>query len=94
MKAAKYYARGDLRVVDVPKPEPNEREALVAVEWCGICGSDLHEYEYGEPVCRLSPSSFGLTFQDPSAYLHLSDLIQRPEAIYPLPWVTSSQVAS
>jgi threonine dehydrogenase-like Zn-dependent dehydrogenase len=48
MKAAQFFARGDLRVVNVPKPEPKEHEALVAIEWCGICGSDLHEYEYGK----------------------------------------------
>ena len=48
MKATQFFARGDIRVVDVPKPEPKEHQALVAVEWCGICGSDLHEYEYGE----------------------------------------------
>ncbi|KAF2825453.1 GroES-like protein [Ophiobolus disseminans] len=47
MKAAQFFARGDIRVVDVPKPEPGEHEALVAIEWGGICGSDLHEYEYG-----------------------------------------------
>jgi threonine dehydrogenase-like Zn-dependent dehydrogenase len=48
MKAAQFFAKGDLRIVDVPKPEPKENEALVAIEWCGICGSDLHEYQYGE----------------------------------------------
>jgi hypothetical protein len=48
MKAVQFFAQGDLRVVDVPKPEPKENEALVAIEWCGICGSDLHEYEYGK----------------------------------------------
>ncbi|KAH7069724.1 chaperonin 10-like protein [Paraphoma chrysanthemicola] len=47
MKAVQFYASRDLRVVDVPKPEPQGHEALVAVEWCGICGSDLHEYEHG-----------------------------------------------
>lgn len=47
MKAAQFFARGDIRVVDVPTPERKEHEALVAIEWCGICGSDLHEYEHG-----------------------------------------------
>lgn len=27
---------------DVPQPEPGEREVLVAVKACGICGSDIH----------------------------------------------------
>jgi threonine dehydrogenase-like Zn-dependent dehydrogenase len=48
MKAAQFFARGDIRIVDVPKPEPKEDEALVVIECCGICGSDLSEYQYGE----------------------------------------------
>jgi threonine dehydrogenase-like Zn-dependent dehydrogenase len=47
MKAAQFFGRGDLRVVDVPKPESKENEAIVNIEWCGICGSDLHEYIAG-----------------------------------------------
>ncbi|KAF1997283.1 threonine dehydrogenase [Amniculicola lignicola CBS 123094] len=47
MKAAQFFGSRDIRVVDVPKPEPKENEALVAIEWCGICGSDLHEYLIG-----------------------------------------------
>jgi threonine dehydrogenase-like Zn-dependent dehydrogenase len=48
MKAAQFFAREDIRIVDVPKPESTKHEVLIAVEWCGICGSDLHEYEYGK----------------------------------------------
>lgn len=47
MKAAQFFGQRDIRVVDVAKPEPKEDEALVAIEWCGICGSDLHEYLHG-----------------------------------------------
>ncbi|KAF2463060.1 threonine dehydrogenase [Lindgomyces ingoldianus] len=47
MKAAQFFGARDVRVQDVPKPEPKENEALVAIEWCGICGSDLHEYLLG-----------------------------------------------
>lgn len=47
MKAAQFFGNRDLRVTDVPKPEPKDNEALVAIEWCGICGSDLHEYLIG-----------------------------------------------
>ena len=48
MKAAQYFGQKDIRVVDVPAPKPAEHEALIAVEWCGICGSDLHEYLHGK----------------------------------------------
>lgn len=47
MRAAQYYGRRDIRVLDVPIPEPGPGECLVEIEWCGICGSDLHEYVAG-----------------------------------------------
>lgn len=47
MKAAQYYGVGDVRVVDVPEPSAKDHEALIAVEWAGICGSDMHEYTHG-----------------------------------------------
>jgi threonine dehydrogenase-like Zn-dependent dehydrogenase len=48
MKAAQFYAAHDVRVMEVPEPEPKEDEVIVDVEWCGLCGSDLHEYMNGE----------------------------------------------
>jgi threonine dehydrogenase-like Zn-dependent dehydrogenase len=48
MKAAQFFGKRDIRVVDVPTPVPKENEALVAIEWAGICGSDLHEYIMGK----------------------------------------------
>lgn len=48
MKAAVWYAAHDVRVTDVPDPEsPGVGEVTVQVEWCGICGSDFHEYLHG-----------------------------------------------
>ncbi|KAH8809290.1 threonine dehydrogenase [Xylogone sp. PMI_703] len=47
MKAARFYGARDIRVEDVGIPVGNDEKALVAVEWCGICGSDLHEYAIG-----------------------------------------------
>jgi len=32
----------ELRVEDIPEPAPGEGQVLLAVERCGICGSDLH----------------------------------------------------
>jgi (R,R)-butanediol dehydrogenase/meso-butanediol dehydrogenase/diacetyl reductase len=42
MKAARFYGPGDIRIDDIP--EPKTRPGTVEVEWCGICGTDLHEY--------------------------------------------------
>jgi (R,R)-butanediol dehydrogenase/meso-butanediol dehydrogenase/diacetyl reductase len=42
MPAAVYKAAGELAVEQVPVPELGADDVLVAVELCGICGSDLH----------------------------------------------------
>lgn len=57
MKAAQFFGRRDLRVIDVPKPEAKDNEAIVNIEWCGICGSDLHEYIAGSTITFLARSS-------------------------------------
>jgi (R,R)-butanediol dehydrogenase/meso-butanediol dehydrogenase/diacetyl reductase len=36
-----------LCIEDVPPQQPKGSEVLIAIEWCGICGSDLHEYLHG-----------------------------------------------
>ncbi len=41
MKAAVLHAPGDLRVEQVPVPEPGLGAALVRVAACGVCGSDV-----------------------------------------------------
>jgi len=47
MKAARYHDRHDIRVEEVSEPSPAPKRVLVEIEWCGICGSDLHEYLSG-----------------------------------------------
>jgi 2-desacetyl-2-hydroxyethyl bacteriochlorophyllide A dehydrogenase len=42
MPAAVYKAAGEIEVEQVPVPEIGADDVLVAVELCGICGSDLH----------------------------------------------------
>ncbi|MFG2320351.1 L-idonate 5-dehydrogenase [Streptomyces tendae] len=41
------HGAGDLRVEDVPAPLPGPGEALVAVRYGGVCGSDLHYWRHG-----------------------------------------------
>ena len=48
MKAARWYKAGDIRVEDVPECRIDEDyDVKVKLHWCGICGSDLHEYLMG-----------------------------------------------
>ncbi|WP_369388271.1 L-idonate 5-dehydrogenase [Streptomyces sp. CG1] len=42
------HGAGDLRVTELPVPAPGPGEALVAVRYGGICGSDLHYWRLGE----------------------------------------------
>jgi (R,R)-butanediol dehydrogenase/meso-butanediol dehydrogenase/diacetyl reductase len=48
MRAVVWHGRGDVRVEDVPEPpRPGAAEVKVAVEWCGICGTDVEEWRSG-----------------------------------------------
>lgn len=59
MKAAVWHGRGDVRVQYVPDPPlPLPGQLQVEVSWCGICGTDLHEYLAGPlyiPVANPHP---------------------------------------
>ncbi len=47
MRAAVFHDRNDIRIKDLPVPEPRPGEALVRVGAVGICGTDAHEYSHG-----------------------------------------------
>jgi len=47
VKAARYYDRGDIRIEDIPEPELQPGTVGIEVAYCGICGTDLHEYLEG-----------------------------------------------
>src|SRR4051795_710215 len=56
MRAVRFHDRRDIRVDDVPEPvEPQGHEILVRPRWCGICGTDLHEYVAGPIVTPAEP---------------------------------------
>ena len=46
-KAAVMHATHDVRLEDVPVPEPGPKEVLVEIRAVGVCGSDVHYYEEG-----------------------------------------------
>ena len=56
MKAARFYGPGDIRIDDIPEPQVRPGTVKVEVEWCGICGTDLHEYLEG-PIFAPTPDA-------------------------------------
>jgi L-iditol 2-dehydrogenase len=63
VRAARFYAPGDVRVEDVPDPEPKDGEVLVQVEIALTDGTDLKAYRRGHPVLLSEPPApFGHEF--------------------------------
>jgi (R,R)-butanediol dehydrogenase/meso-butanediol dehydrogenase/diacetyl reductase len=70
MRAARFYAARDIRIEDVPEPDGAlaPRQVLVRPRWCGICGTDLHEYIAGPIVTPAQPHALtGATLPRSSA---------------------------
>lgn len=63
MRALRWHGPRDLRLEDVEDPgAPGPDEVRVAVEWCGICGTDVEEYTDGPLVIPVEPHPLtGLT---------------------------------
>ncbi|MGD0713451.1 MAG: zinc-binding dehydrogenase [Gaiellaceae bacterium] len=63
MKALRWHGPGDLRVEEVPDPEPGPGDVLVRVEVALTDGTDLKAFRRGHPVLLGEPPSpFGHEF--------------------------------
>ena len=51
MRAARFYDRGDIRIENINEPVVKPGQVGIDVAWCGICGTDLHEYLDGPIFC-------------------------------------------
>jgi L-iditol 2-dehydrogenase len=49
-RAAFLIEPGKIEIGPAEMPKYNENDALIKVHYCGICGSDVHFYQYGEPA--------------------------------------------
>ncbi|MFD5321763.1 L-idonate 5-dehydrogenase [Streptomyces sp. NPDC127098] len=55
MRAVVVHGPGDLRIDERPDPVPGPGEVLIAMEWGGICGSDVSYFRHGASgTARLS----------------------------------------
>ena len=58
MKAFRYYGGNKMIIENVPEPTPSAGDVKIKIKWCGICGSDVHEYNAGPfmvPVAAPHP---------------------------------------
>lgn len=56
MQAVVFHQQRDIRVEQVAEPaQPTASQVLVEPLWCGICGTDLHEYTAGPIVTATRP---------------------------------------
>ncbi|MGO1949782.1 MAG: 2,3-butanediol dehydrogenase [Mycobacteriaceae bacterium] len=51
MRAARYYDNHDIRVENIEPQSLEPGTVRIDVAWCGICGTDLHEYLDGPIFC-------------------------------------------
>ncbi|MEW6978425.1 2,3-butanediol dehydrogenase [Bacillus pumilus] len=49
MKALRWHDQKDIRLEEIDEPTVAPGKVKIKVKWCGICGSDLHEY-LGGPI--------------------------------------------
>lgn len=47
MKALRFHGQRDIRLDEIPVPELSAGKVKIAPKFCGICGTDLHEYMGG-----------------------------------------------
>jgi threonine dehydrogenase-like Zn-dependent dehydrogenase len=69
MKAVRFHAAKDIRVDSVPVPDVKPGWVRLKPAFCGICGSDLHEYEDGPHIIPQPGKTHSLTGEGPPVIL-------------------------
>ncbi len=91
MKAAILRKPLQLEIADIPTPRPNDYQALVRMDVCGVCsGTDTHIYQGKMPFPIDCPGVFGhegvgtvIELGKCVRRYQLGDRVLRPCAIYP-----------
>lgn len=60
MKAARFHGKRDVRIERIPEPSQTlaPHDVLVRNRFCGICGTDLHEYASGPIFIPTTPHPY------------------------------------
>lgn len=64
MKASRFYGHHDIRVDDIAEPQLQPDTVKIKVDWTGICGTDIHEYENGPIFCPSPGEPHPLSGED------------------------------
>jgi (R,R)-butanediol dehydrogenase/meso-butanediol dehydrogenase/diacetyl reductase len=56
MKALVYHGNRDVRYQDFPDPVPGDGDALIKIDYCGICATDIEEYQFGPTFIGDQPN--------------------------------------
>ena len=98
MKAAILTAKQQITISDIAKPVPTQGEVLIRVEYCGICGSDVHAYEtLMFPVGTILGHEFAGVIADvgPGVTKHQigERVVVRPPGICDCEWCLKGELA-
>lgn len=79
MRAARFYDRGDIRVEEIEEPVVKAGQVGIDVAWCGICGTDLHEFLDGPIFCPSAEHPNPVTGEVPPVTLghEMSGVVSR-----------------
>jgi 2-desacetyl-2-hydroxyethyl bacteriochlorophyllide A dehydrogenase len=55
MKAAVFTGKGKIEIRDIKLREPEADEVMIDVEYCGICGTDIHIYHGSSGSVEVAP---------------------------------------
>ena len=88
MKAAVFYSAHDLRVEDTPVANLGEKDVLIRVHACGICGTDVHIF-HGDEGAAKTPAGTALGHEFAGEVVQVGEqadpaLIGVRAAIFPL----------
>lgn len=64
MKCVKIVDKKKLEVSEIDKPVSSDDKVIIKVESCGICGSDIHNWDLGEPKGLVMGHEFAGVISD------------------------------
>lgn len=69
MRALRYYGNKDIRLEEIDEPQLCPGAVKITVGYCGICGSDLHEFLDGPIFCPAAGHPHPLAGEEPPVTL-------------------------